>query len=70
MVALSHRPVKQASFLFANNMAKFLCSMGPKNHFFIDYDDVLRQTNTMEWGQCGGDRFGGVLVGSSHLVGD
>ena len=30
----------QASFLFANNMAKFLCSMGPKNHFFIDDDDV------------------------------
>lgn len=30
----------QASFLFANNMAKFLCSMGPKNYFFIDYDDV------------------------------
>jgi len=30
----------QASFLFANNMAKFLCSMGPKNFFFIDYDDV------------------------------
>ncbi|CAE7502453.1 NNT [Symbiodinium natans] len=30
----------QASFLYANNMAKYLCSMGPQGHFFIDYDDV------------------------------
>ncbi|CAE7878272.1 NNT [Symbiodinium microadriaticum] len=30
----------QASFLFANNMAKYLCSMGPPGYFFIDYDDV------------------------------
>jgi len=30
----------QASFLFANNMAKYLCSMGPPGYFFVDYDDV------------------------------
>ena len=30
----------EASFLYANNMAKYLCSMGPQGFFFIDYDDV------------------------------
>lgn len=30
----------QASFLFANNMAKYLCSMGPKGYYFLDFDDV------------------------------
>ncbi|CAJ1438054.1 unnamed protein product [Effrenium voratum] len=34
------RMPNQASFLFGNNMAKFLCSMGPKNYFFVDWDDV------------------------------
>ena len=30
----------EASFLFGNNMAKFLCSMGPKGYFFVDHDDA------------------------------
>eukprot|EP00929_Paragymnodinium_shiwhaense_P015992 TRINITY_DN1240_c0_g1_i3.p1 TRINITY_DN1240_c0_g1~~TRINITY_DN1240_c0_g1_i3.p1 ORF type:complete len:1200 (-),score=345.36 TRINITY_DN1240_c0_g1_i3:468-4067(-) len=34
------RMPRQASGLFSNNMAKYLCSFGPKGSFYIDYDDV------------------------------